>query len=631
VANAPLQVAAPPAKPLLIYDGDCRFCRRWVERWRTVTGETVDYFPYQEVGGRFPEIPSENYARSVQLILPDGAVYEGAEAVFRGLAMAHRERWLLWLYLKIPAFALLAETIYQEVALHRGSLSRLDRALFGEQVAPPRYIRVRCLFLRGLALIYFVAFLSLSSQIQGLVGSHGIVPLSQTFPKLKAALAERAFGVDRFRAVPTLAWISYSDRSLDWQCRAGMALSVMLFFGIAPAPALFLLWLIYLSLVSIGSPFLDFQWDMLLLETGFLAIFLAPLQWLERPSRQPPPSRLVIWLLRWLIFRLMLESGCVKLMSGDPAWWNLSALTVHFETQPLPTWIGWHAHQLPLGVLHGGVVLLFIIELVAPALIFAGRRPRLAAAWLFVLLQVVILLTGNYTFFNWLTILLCLPLLDDDMLGWLGRLRPSAPVSAALRRWPSLLTLPLTVVIVLLTSLPLLRDMGLPLNGARGLIDLYLLLEPTRSFNGYGLFAVMTRTRPEIILEGSADGHAWQEYEFKDKPGDLKRAPGFVAPFQPRLDWQMWFAALGDVRRNSWMVGLELRLLQNEPAVTALLARNPFANAAPKFVRAQVYEYRFTDRATKRATGAWWTRRFLGTYNPPLSLQNLKGPLNYGE
>jgi len=595
-----------------------------------MTGDAVDYRPFQEEGvlRQFPEIPREHAEEAVQLVMPDGAAYEAAEAVFRCLAAAKRERWLLWLYRKIPAFTVISETLYHEVAVNRTFLSRVDRVVFGERGELPQYVRVRYIFLRGLALIYFLAFFSLATQIDGLLGSQGVAPAKQTMSAISEAAATHHLGWEKFRLFPTLAWFSVSDRSLDWQCRAGMALSALLLVGVAPAPVLFLLWLVYLSIVTVGEPFLNFQWDMLLLETGFLAIFVAPLQWFEAPSSRSPPSRLAIWLLRWLLFRLMFESGCVKLMSADSSWWNLSALNFHFETQPLPTWIAWHAQQLSAGFLRWSVAMMFVIELLCPILIFVGRKPRWIAAGAFVALQAVILLTGNYTFFNWLTILLCVPLLDD---GALERLWPRAARQAFAGqthwlRWPTLVTLPLTIIVVLVTSVRLSLSMGVQSTWSRFGTALCVWLEPLRSFNGYGLFAVMTRIRPEIIIEGSDDGKTWSEYEFKYKPGDVKQKPRFVAPMQPRLDWQMWFAALGNAQRNPWILGLEYRLLQNAKPVTDLLAKNPFQSRPPRYIRALLYEYHFTDAGERRATGAWWTRRAIGVYIPPLTLQSFEQP-----
>jgi len=582
-----------------------------------MTRDAVNYLPYQDpaIASQFPEIPPENFEQTIHFIQTDGSVFVGAEAVFRSLAVAGRERWLLRLYEKFPAFADLAELLYGEVADHRVFLSTLDKIYSGPGTSPLSYIRVRFLFMRGLALVYLVAFWSLFGQIQGLSGSHGIMPIQTRMAAFKNQAAVAHLGISRYYLEPTFAWWNSSDASLNWQCGLGVALSVLLLLGIAPAPALFLLWCLYLSLTTVCVPFLEFQWDLLLLETGFLAIFFAPLQWIERPSRQGEPSAVMLWLLRWLMFRLMLESGCVKLLSSDISWWQLTALPLHYETQPLPTWIAWYAHQLPAGFQKFSTLLVLLIEIAGPGLIFAGRKARLIAAGIFAALQVLILLTGNYTFFNWLTILLCLPLLDDRFLTR----RPS--FAGIGRRWSRSIILPLGVLTGVVTMVGLLGPLGIRQQWSRSFLDAYALVQPMRSFNTYGLFSVMTRTRPEIIIEGSADGKTWLPYEFKYKPGDLKQRPAFVAPFQPRLDWQMWFAALGTPPQNPWFVNLMVRLLQNSPPTVALLRHDPFPMGPPKFIRAQLYEYHFTDAAMRHATGQWWRREYLGPYLPELSVR----------
>ena len=624
-----LRVQSPPPKPLLVFDGDCGFCRRWIARWKRATGEAVDYQPFQDdaVTRQYPEIPRADFEHSVHLILPDGSVYRGADAVFRSLAAGGKHRWMAALYRKMPSFADLSELLYEEVALHRTFFSQLDRVYSGPGTEPPSYLGVRFLFLRGLALIYLIAFVSFWVQMPGLIGSHGIAPAQHFMAAVRAAIQQQHLGLERFHAVPTFAWWSASDGALQWQCGLGAACSAALLVGIAPAPMLFLLWALYLSLCVISSPFLNFQWDILLLETGFLAIFFAPWQWIERPSRQAHPPALVLWLFRWLLFRLMFESGCVKLMSGDISWWNLTALKVHFETQPLPTWIGWYAHQLPAAVQAASQFMMLIIELAVPALIFCGRRCRLLAAGVFALFQLIILLTGNYGFFNWLTILLCVPLLDDRAILPRKAAPPAAPAPPAAhpRRWPWWVTLPLAVMIVVVTLIQTLASARVNQTWPAPVLKLYVWLEPLRSFNNYGLFAVMTQTRPEIVVEGSDDGRNWQAYQFKYKPGDLARAPEFVAPYQPRLDWQMWFAALGDPGQRPWFFRFELRLLQNSPEVLTLLGRNPFPKAPPRYVRALLYEYHFTNLATRRATGRWWRRELKGLYAAPLSLEDFRG------
>ena len=623
-----LRVQSPPSKPLLVFDGDCRFCRRWIARWKNATGDAVDYLSFQDetVAARFPEIPREDFEEAVHLILPDGSFCQGAEAVFKSLAQGGRHRWLLGLYRKVPGFADASDLLYEEVALHRTAFSALDRIYAGPGIQPPAYVWVRFAFLRGLALIYLMAFVSFDVQMDGLIGSHGIVPAQDMMAIVKAEVAQAHIGLDRIHLVPTFAWRGASDQALHWQCGLGVGCALALLAGLAPTVMLFLLWALYLSLCSVSAPFLNFQWDNLLLETGFLAIFFAPLQLWERPSRQSRPPALMLWLLRWLLFRLMFESGCAKLMSGDFTWWNLSALRVHYETQPLPTWIAWYAHQWPPSVQTFCALVMFSIELVVPVFIFSGRRLRLAAAVIFAAFQFIIILTGNYTFFNWLAILLCIPLLDDSALMSFrkgnGAEKEPDPATQRAARWPWPVTLGLTLVIVPLTTIPLMNALGVKQTWPAPVIWMYGWAQPFRSFNGYGLFAMMTQTRPEIIVQGSEDGSHWKDYTFKYKPGDLRRAPGFVAPYQPRLDWQMWFAALEGPRFNLWFFGFEKGLLENSPPVMALVGPNPFPNQPPKYIRAQLYEYHFTDRATRRATGEWWRRDYKGSYMPPLTLED---------
>ena len=438
----------------------------------------------------------------------------------------------------------------------------------------------------------------------------------------------RGIGLERCHLLPTLCWLDSSDGFLRFQCAAGAVLAVILIVGIAPAPCLALLWLLYLSLTAVGRDFLGFQWDNLLLEAGLIAIFFAPLQLWPRPSREAPPSRPVLWLLRLLLFKLMFSSGCVKLLSGDPNWRNLTALTFHYQTQPLPTWVGWYANQLPLWFQKASCLAMFGIELGAPFLIFAPRRLRFCGGAAIAFLQVLILLTGNYTFFNLLTLALCLLLLDDFSLAKFvpARLRPAFapatrhPSRVAPGRWPRFIIAPLAGVVIILS----LFQMGLMFGMRPGWLFPVAVadewLAPFRSFNGYGLFAVMTTDRREIIVEGSNDGVNWLPYEFKYKPGGLDRRPAFVAPHQPRLDWQMWFAALGDYRQNPWFANFCERLLQGSPEVLALLGKNPFPNHPPRYIRAEFYDYRFTDFAERRATGDWWKREFVGEYLPPISL-----------
>lgn len=624
------RVATPPAKPLLVYDGDCRFCTLWIKRWQQITGDRVVYLPAQEpnVAVRFPEIPREQFETAVQLIEPTGVVFSGARAAFGALANNPSWGWLLRCYESSPLFARLTEGSYRLVANHRTLFSWLTRIGWGEHVEQPAHFLVRSLFLRALAVIYFVAYVSLGTQIIGLAGKNGIVPAEQLMAGAKQHVANANIGLDRYRLLPTLCWFSASDTFLRFQCAAGAVLAVCVLIGIAPAPCLFLMWLIYLSLASVSGVFLGFQWDVLLLETGFLAIFFAPGRlwpWGRAAKNEVPPSRLVLWLLRLLMFKLMFQSGCVKLLSGDVTWNRLIALTVHYETQPLPTWIGWYAHQLPLWFQKTSCWIMFAIELVLPFLFFAPRRLRIFAAGAMAFLQILILLTGNYTFFNWLTLALCVLLLDDFFLTKLMPARFGSRITHRASRNPTIVrriaTISIAVIVIPITALQLLGTFRVKPPLFAPVVAVHQWIAPFRSINSYGLFAVMTTSRPEIIVEGSHDGVTWLSYEFKHKPGDVNRRPGFVAPHQPRLDWQMWFAALGTTQQNPWFMNFCARLLEGSPEVLALLEKNPFPDQPPRFVRAVLYDYRFTNFAERRTSDAWWKREERGLYLPPVSFR----------
>lgn len=618
------------SQPLLVYDGDCGFCRFWVARWRSAVGDRVSFAPSQEVAGQFPQIPPEQFAQSVQLILPDGRVSSGAEAIFQALAYAPGRAWTLGVYERVPGFATASEAAYRVVAAHRPFFSTLTRLLWGKHPNPSSYALSRWLFLRLLGVVYFVAFLSLSTQVTGLVGAHGILPAHNLLRQ-----ATSAFGSERYHMFPTLVWLDSSDFFLRFLARGGAALSVLVVFDVSTAPVLVVLWAFYLSLVAVGGDFMSFQWDILLLETGFLAIFFAPWQWIGAPWKrgiraESPPSTAVLWLLRWLLFRLLFLSGAVKLLSGDSAWRNLTALDYHYWTQPLPTAVAWYMAQLPDWFQKASVAAVFGFELLVPFLIFLPRRLRLAGAALAVIFQALIALTGNYCFFNLLTVTLCVLLLDDAALRRVFPLWPSRlaeRISGGVEhRAPSRLRraviAALAVIILFATSARMAQRFGaagwIPDAADRaldGLAPLYLA-------NNYGLFAVMTTSRLEIQVEGSNDGVTWLAYEFKYKPGDVRRRPRWVEPFQPRLDWQMWFAALGSYQQSPWFVNFMVRLLQGSPEVLALLARNPFPGAPPRYVRAMVYDYHFTTFAERRATGAWWRREPKGLYFPVASLRN---------
>ncbi len=598
----------------MVYDGDCGFCKLWIGRWREETGPAVDYERLQEVAARFPEVPREEFERAVKLVEPDGEVFSGAAAVYRSLG-AGGHSFSHWGYEHVPGFAAVSEFAYRFIAGHRELAQRVTWLLWGNDVRRPTYFNARRWFLRALGAIYLIAFLSFWVQADGLIGAHGVLPLPDYLKAAHTQLGGRAWLV-----LPTLCWFNSSNAFLHLLCGAGAVLSVLLIAGIAPVLCLLLLGAAYLSLTIAGQTFLSFQWDILLLETGFLAIFFAPWRWWPGRDRSAPISRPALFLLQFLLFKLMLMSGVVKLTSGDPSWWNLTALDYHYWTQPLPTVLGWWADKSPEWVKHFSTAAVLVVEIIVPFLIWFPRRLRLVGCGLFVCLQIVIGLTGNYAFFNLVTVALCLLLIDDSV--WPGTRSLTNPVALSTGRswsvWPA--------VMVIIVTMPL--NAFLIFNGIkpeaqwpRTIESLYNLVAPFRIVNGYGLFRVMTKERSEIIIEGSADGVEWKPYEFKWKPGALDRMPAFVEPHQPRLDWQMWFAALSDVRQNPWFFGLAFRLLENSPDVVRLLGNNPFPEKPPRYLRAELYRYRFSTLAEHQRTGQWWEREDLREYLPTISLR----------
>ena len=631
-----------PTKPLLIFDGQCAFCRMWIERWKTITGDTVDYATAVDYetspdppAASHPAIPAGEYKKSVILVLPDGSCLTGARAVFTALGKTSSGRFWLSLYNKVPGFGATTESLYRSVATHRDEMHLLTRALWGSSVISPGYSATRWVFLRGMAVVYGIAFASLFPQILGLVGSNGISPAEMFLEAVHAQMG--GAGVLYY---PTLAWLNPGDGFLTGLCIAGMVSSGMLLFGIIPRVSAFLCWLLYFSLVVAGQVFLQFQWDILLLEAGFLTIFFAPPGLFRFLPDALESQRAVRWLLWLLVFRLIFMSGVVKLSAGDPNWWNLSALSFHYQTQCLPSPVAWYAHALPLWFHQASAFFMFTIEIGAPFLIITPRRLRHLGAFLLIGLQVLILLTGNFAFFNWLSIVLCLTLIDD---GVVKKLIPAF----LLKRTPTTtIVTPLAgrTAVTADAAFSPRRRMGII---GRALMSLMLLLNfnqlaglaiprfwwpsPVAMFsgwaahfyvvNGYGLFRVMTTKRPEIVLEGSYDRTNWKPYGFRYKPGDVSKPLPWVAPHQPRLDWQMWFAALGDYRSNGWVVNLAIRLLEGSPDVLALMGDNPFPERPPAYIRALLYEYRYAGTEERDSTGAVWTRTLNSVYMTPISLE----------
>lgn len=481
----------------------------------------------------------------------------------------------------------------------------------------PSYELGRWLFLRVLGAVFIIAFVSFWVQAVGLVGDRGVLPMRRYLEALRQRLGGR-----RWYLAPTVFWLRATDQMLHLVCGAGVVSAALLMLGVAPAVCLLLLWVLYLSLVVVGQDFMAFQWDVLLLEAAFFGIFLAP--WRLLPGAvEPAASPVALVLLWWLLFRLTFQSGVVKLTSGDPTWRDLTALHYHYCTQPLPTWAAWYMHHTPSWFKKLSVLMALVLETAFPLLLFGPPEIRLAGVGGIVLLQLLIMGTGNYNFFNLLTMALALLAVHDGVLAaalpaTVDALIPT--VSGDPPATQTVATLGAAVVAFGVGGIKLWQS-AFPFGPLpRWVLVVLRLVEPLRTINGYGLFRVMTTRRPEILIEGSADGATWEPYEFKWKPGDPFRRPRFVEPHQPRLDWQMWFAALAGYGRTPWLHNLSARLLEGSAPVLRLLRDNPFSEKPPRYVRTRLYDYWFTTREQRKDSGAWWWRVERGAFGPVVTL-----------
>ncbi len=510
------------------------------------------------------------------------------------------------------------------------------RRLFDSQLGASDRLLPRWLFLRALGLIYFSAFFSLVFQIRGLIGPNGILPANEYLGSLTR------LGAVRFWYVPSLLWLSSGSHMLMTLCWVGMIASLLLVANFWPRGMLFVCLVCFLAFVAAAQDFSGYQSDGMLLEAGFISLFFAPPGFRPRFGRDHPPIRASLFLLQWEWFRIYFESGMVKLASGDPEWRNFTAMDEYYQNGPLPTWIGWYVQHLPHGFHAFATGATLVLELGLVCMLFMPRRWRILCFFIVTMWQVPVILTANYTFLNYLVLLLGVLLLDDRFLlrvtpeRWRGRIadklpapvtepaaetqeEPLTPAPRATLTHGKAVKLALTsVVLIWIFYSTAVQMIWILFPRAPFPTSPVAALDPFRIANRYGLFAVMTRGRWEIEFQGSNDGQNWVAYPFRYKPQDPGKAPGIYAPYQPRFDWNLWFASLGEWRDNMFVVSTEERLLSNAPDVLALFAGNPFGNTPPKLVRAVIWQYWFTSMAEKRATGMWWRRQLLGLYAPVL-------------
>lgn len=469
------------------------------------------------------------------------------------------------------------------------------------------YLRARWIWLRCLGLIFFSAFYSLAFQIHGLIGTRGILPARGYLSELSQLLGP----LQRLWYAPTLLWIDSGDRALTGVVAAGLVASLLIVANVAPRWMIGLCTLMFLSCIAALQDFSSYQSDGMLLEAGFVSLFFAPGGLRPGLAAQDPPSRMSLFMLRWEWFRIYFESGVVKLASGDPHWRDLTAMDEYYQNGPLPSWPGWYVQQLPHWYHGGTVILTLIVELFLVWAVFLPKKARLACFLVVSALQVGIIATANYAFLNYLVLALGILLVDDETFARLRfrhvqeSQRAETPAFRIRRRFEGAV---LGVVLYATVAAFLFQGslLALPAN----------LLAPFRIANAYGLFAVMTEARYEIEFQGSNDGVSWTAYPFRYKPQDVREPPGFFAPYQPRFDWNLWFASLGPASQSPWVMLAEQRLLEGSRPVLKLFRSDPFEGRPPRMVRTVVWQYWFTSLDEKRRTGAWWKRREIGEFMP---------------
>jgi hypothetical protein len=532
-------------------------------------------------------------------------------------------------------------------------VDRAFRWLFSSAEGARDRLIPRWLFLRALAGIYFSAFLAMAYQARGLIGPDGIFPVR---PYLDA-VTQHFPGVDRFWYAPSVFWLGSGLGALHVVTWIGLIASMLLFFNVWPRATLLICFVCFLSFIVTLEDFSSYQSDGMLLEAGFISLFLTPAGLLPGLGANSPPARAPYFLLLWEWFRIYFQSGAGKLLSGDPQWRNMTAMDDYYQNGPLPTWIGWYVAHFPHWVHAASALATLVIELGVVWMMFLPRRWRIVCFCIVTPWEIGVILTANYAFLNYLVLALGFLLLDDRfcawVVGWATRGRWTLPVWAKrehavevdaaesaeaeaeaivearperARRSSSLLsTFNRAVACVFLVwvfyvttaklALMLTRTNFLPMSPI-------IALEPFRIANSYGLFEVMTRARYEVEYQGSNDGQTWIAYMYRFKPQALNERPGIYAPYQPRFDWNMWFASLGTWQSYIFVPETESALLKNDAGVLTLFRGNPFAQAPPKYVRAVVYQYWFTSMAEKRATGNWWKRQLLGLYAPEITLKD---------
>tara|TARA_Y100000748_G_scaffold268645_1_gene240296 strand:+ start:1280 stop:3367 length:2088 start_codon:yes stop_codon:yes gene_type:complete len=625
-----------PKNPIMVWDGECDFCRLCADRFKSLKKDDIEFISYQEIFNKYPKAPEMDYKKSV-VFFTNKNIYTGAAAVF-GYYNEIGKKFPLWLYNKIKIFEKTTEYFYQVVANNRSIFQSIGQLFLGSNYLPDTYKISGWIYGRLLGFVGLIAFLSFWSQSDILISSEGIVPFESDLRQIEGFITKTNTDISKWFARPTILWLSQNDLWLDVVLLLGTLASISLTIGLAPHISIAVSWMCYLSISSVSEPFLNFQWDTLLLETYLLSIFFVPWKIFDDRKNIQKPSQIGKWLLWLLIIKLMVESGLVKLTffgsDGSNTWRDLTALNYHYWTQPIPSWISWYIDKLPEFIDKIALAFTYCCELIIPFMIFFPRRIRRVALCSLIIFQVLIIATGNYGFFNLLTIVICVTLIDDQL------------AEVYLRKWFSsvkegngknLEKIKLAFGLIILscfiytTVFFISRDLkGNKANANQGYNDISSIgrsliqtAQVTRSMNAYGLFRVMTVTRPEIYIEALSSDSMWRPIIFNYKPVEPGIRPKFFFPHMPRIDWQMWFEALYFERliENPFALSAYQRFLENMVAedlkMGEVTINNFIKNEDRKileslpFAERQKFTNNLEQSINSHLNNSYWFARFL--------------------
>ena len=585
-----------PKHAIMVWDGDCQFCMLCAERFQSLSSDNIEFIPYQDLPSRYPQAPDLDYNNSV-VFFTNNNTYTGAAAVF-GYYSKIGKKLPMWLYRRFKIFARISESLYRIIANHRSVFRHIGQFFFGANFLSDTYQISGWIYGRLLGLVGVIAFLSFWVQSDMLISSNGIIPFQDDLKQVEGFITTTGTDISRWFARPTILWFFKTDLWLNMVLFLGIFSSILLLIGVVPHISIAVSWICYLSVASVSEPFLNFQWDALLLETYLLSIFFVPWKIIDDRKNIQNPFALGRWLLWLLLMKLMFESGLVKFTffgaDGSNTWRDLTALNYHYWTQPIPSWLSWYIDQLPEVIDKISLGLTYLCELIIPFMIFFPRRLRRFASISLIIFQALIIISGNYGFFNLLTIVICITLIDDQFFGdyfnkWLTKASEKKQDINWLERGKRFSTSIILICFIFTMIFFINRDLkGNKVNQNFNNIssigrNLIQVAQVTRSMNAYGLFRVMTETRPEIYIETLSSDSVWRPVVFNYKPMEPDRRPKFFFPHMPRIEWQLWFEALYFERLTSDPFALSayqrfLEVMVTENLKTGDLSINNFIN-----------------------------------------------------